>query len=213
MSAAKEEITGSIRRALGQQMNDRALEYAELERAYRQEGSLAAEDRLNLFAERLHDYDALLHRCSEENIAETIARILLARDKRSILVSTNVPAAWRPAGFAFIEDRGLTYGEVDRSEGVLTTCSVAIAVTGTIVLRHSSEEGRRVITLIPDYHLCVVRAGQLVETVPEGIRMMRSFAGAPITTISGPSATSDIEMTRIKGVHGPRVLEVVLVTD
>ena len=168
MSAAKQEITASIRRALGQRSVPPALGYAAIQREYKQGGSLAAEDRLNMFAERLHDYDAVLHRCSEENIAETIARILLARDKRTMLVSSSVPAAWRPAGYAFIEDRGLTYGEIDRSEGVLTTCSVAIAVTGTIVLRHSSEEGRRAITLIPDYHLCVVHASSWLKPCRKG---------------------------------------------
>ena len=84
-------------------------------------------------------------------------------------------------------------------------------MTGTIVLRHSPDEGRRALTLIPDYHLCVVFANQVLETVSQGIREMANFGSAPLTTISGPSATSDIEMTRIKGVHGPRTLDVILV--
>jgi L-lactate dehydrogenase complex protein LldG len=90
---------------------------------------------------------------------------------------------------------------------------VAVALTGTIMLRHSTGEGRRALTLIPDYHLCVVHADQVVETVPEGIRKINAFADVPITTISGPSATSDIEMTRIKGVDGPRVMDVILVMN
>jgi L-lactate dehydrogenase complex protein LldG len=154
-----------------------------------------------------------MHRCLEENVAGKIAQVLASRNKRRLLVAGDVPASWRPEGFNFIEDQGLRYSAIDDSEGVLTTCAVAIAVTGTIVLRHSSDEGRRALSLIPDYHLCIVRASQLVETVPEGIRIMRSFDRFPITTISGPSATSDIEMTRIKGVHGPRTLEVVFVTS
>lgn len=213
MSAAKQEILGTVRRALGLECRERTSEYSAIGRSYRQDGKLDSESRIDLFEERLHDYDAVVHRCPEQSITETIARILSARNKRCLLVSGSVPAVWRPEDFEFAEDRGLRYGEIDRSEGVLTTCAVAIAVTGTIVLRHSSNEGRRALTLIPDYHLCVVRATQLVETVPEGIRMMRSFARDPLTTISGPSATSDIEMTRIKGVHGPRILEVILITD
>jgi L-lactate dehydrogenase complex protein LldG len=100
---------------------------------------------------------------------------------------------------------------VDASEGVLTDCALAIATTGTIVLRHSAGEARRALSLIPDYHLCVVQASQVVETVPEGIQQMKAFANIPITTIAGPSATADIEMIRVKGVHGPRMLDVILV--
>lgn len=212
MSPAKQEILDSVRRALGPHAFDAESEYAAIARAYRQEGKLDSECRLNLFAERLHDYDAVMHRCLEENVAETIAQVLVDRNKRRLLVAGNVPASWRPEGFDFVEDRDLRYSAIDSSEGVLTMCAVAIAVTGTIVLRHSSDEGRRALSLIPDYHLCMVRASQLVETVPEGIRKIRSFDRLPITTISGPSATSDIEMTRIKGVHGPRTLEVIFVT-
>ena len=95
---------------------------------------------------------------------------------------------------------------------MLTTCALAIAISGTIVLRHSPTEGRRALTLISDYHLCIVESSQVVETVPEGIRALASPT-EPITTISGPSATADIEMTRIKGVHGPRTLDVILVVD
>lgn len=211
MSTVKQEIIGKVRRALGPQSRDRTSEYAAIARTYQQGGSLDAEHRLNLFEERLHDYDAVTHRCLEEDVPATIGQILAARNKRSLFVAGDVPVTWQPEGFEFVEDRNLLYSAIDRGEGVLTACAVAIAITGTIVLRHSREEGRRALTLIPDYHLCVVRANQVVETVPEGIRLMRSFARLPITTISGPSATSDIEMTRIKGVHGPRALEVILI--
>jgi L-lactate dehydrogenase complex protein LldG len=96
---------------------------------------------------------------------------------------------------------------------VITGCALAIAETGTIVLRHSPEDGGRALTLLPDYHLCIVRSSQVVASVPDGIRLAAEFATSPITTISGPSATSDIEMTRVKGVHGPRVLDVIVVQD
>jgi L-lactate dehydrogenase complex protein LldG len=210
MSAAKQEILARIRSGLKEQGRDRTNEYRSIVRAYEQGGVLDRERRLALFAERLEDYDAQVHRCGEESIAAVIAEALGRRGNQRLLAPSNVPEAWRPPGFHFVEDRNLPYSEIDSSEGVLTTCAVAIAMTGTIVLRHASEEGRRALTLIPDYHLCVVRESQVVETVAEGIRLMRGFYPFPITTISGPSATSDIEMTRIKGVHGPRILEVIL---
>ena len=112
----------------------------------------------------------------------------------------------------FTPDAGLSFDDLDCSEGVLTGCSFAIANTGTIVLRHAAGEGRRALTLIPDYHLCVVLAGQVVHTVPEALRGVAEGRPALLTTISGPSATADIEMTRIRGVHGPRTLDVVLVS-
>jgi len=118
-----------------------------------------------------------------------------------------------PDGFTFITDHDTSYAEIDRCDGTITGCALAIALTGTIVLRHTRKEGRRALTLIPDYHLCIVHASQVVETVPEGTRKMLEFAAVPITMISGPSATSDIEMMRIKGVHGPRYLDVILVND
>jgi L-lactate dehydrogenase complex protein LldG len=133
------------------------------------------------------------------------------RGKQTLLLAPGFPEEWLPASHSFVRDNGLSYVEIDRSEGVLTACALAVALSGTIVLRHSSAEGRRALSLIPDYHLCLVFEDQIVETVPEALRVMDSFATVPVTTISGPSATSDIEMTRIKGVHGPRVLDVILV--
>jgi L-lactate dehydrogenase complex protein LldG len=128
--------------------------------------------------------------------------------RKALGVST--PEAALDTTLTFSRDRNLSYEDLDRSEGILTTCAVAIALTGTIILRHS-RDGRRALTLIPDYHLCIVRTAQVVETVPEAIRSIETPGASPLTTISGPSATSDIEMTRIKGVHGPRKLAVILV--
>src|SRR5581483_5111740 len=210
---AKQEILRKIRRATGSYAAARLNEYAAIPRHYQQTGSLDAAARLNLFVERLHDYDAKVYRCAEANISETIARALSARDKRGVLIPRDLPRPWLPEGFTFVHDDGLSYSEIDQSKGMLTGCALAIALTGTIVLRHSAGQGRRALTLIPDYHLCIVRASQIVETVPEGIREMAKFKTAPITTISGPSATSDIEMTRVKGVHGPRTLDVILVDE
>jgi L-lactate dehydrogenase complex protein LldG len=144
-------------------------------------------------------------------MATTIGRVLASRARRRLVVPKGLPSAWLPAGFEWVRDEGLSYGELDDSDGAVTACTSAIAQTGSIVLCHDATEGRRVLTLIPDYHLCVVFADQVVETVSESLRHPRVVASALVTTISGPSATADIEMTRIKGVHGPRTLDVVLV--
>jgi len=213
MRTAKDEILASIRRAVNASPVAREAEYDAIPREYQRSGNLDAPARVRLFTERLHDYEAAVYPCREAGIRETVAEVLSSRGKRGLVVPEAVPPEWLPDSFAFVRDDELSYPEIDRSEGVLTRCAVAIAVTGTIVLRHSFLEGRRALTLIPDYHLCVVYAGQIVETVAEGIREMAKFKTAPITTISGPSATSDIEMTRVKGVHGPRILDVILADE
>jgi L-lactate dehydrogenase complex protein LldG len=213
VNSGKDEIFERIHRARNNPSSDRANDYGAIVREYQRRCSLDAESRLNLFAERLNDYEVVVYRCSMVDLPATIAQALAARSKRRLLIPQDLPQEWLPQTFEFVRDSGLTYEEIDRSEGVLTGCIVAVALTGTIMLRHSIGEGRRALTLIPDYHLCVVHTDQVVETVPEGIRKIGGFAGVPITTISGPSATADIEMTRIKGVHGPRVMDVILVTN
>jgi L-lactate dehydrogenase complex protein LldG len=216
MSSAKDEILARIGRAVadtGPRMpEDRAREYETLPRLYRQSGDLDGPARLALFEDRLHDYNAVVYRCAEPRIAETVAQALTARGKRGLVIPDGLPAAWLPDGFTFVRDEALSYDQLDQCEGVLTGCAAAIAFTGTILLKHGAGEARRALTLIPDYHLCVVRADQVAETVPEGLRRVNPFRTSPLTTISGPSATSDIEMTRVKGVHGPRTLDVILVT-
>jgi L-lactate dehydrogenase complex protein LldG len=182
-------------------------------RNYNRTGILDASGRVQLFCDRLRDYGSTVHPSGRSGIPAVIGEILSTRGKQGLLIPPGLPEAWLPAEFTFTRDRSLSYSEIDSSEGVLTGCATAIALTGTIVLRHSDQEGRRALTLIPDFHLCVVFESQIVETVSEGILAMAAFAASPITTISGPSATSDIEMTRIKGVHGPRTLEVILVSE
>jgi L-lactate dehydrogenase complex protein LldG len=190
---------------------------------------MTAAARLERFIERLREYDAEVVECAPEELAATIAAQLTASGKHRFAGPAGLPAEWLAKGFDWKIDHGLTAGEVEQCEGVVTACFCGVAESGTIVLHHSATEGRRVITLLPDWHLCVVRASQIVETLPEyfdrcreqgseGAREQRSKGRGDgelprlVTWVSGPSATADIEMTRIKGVHGPRFLHVVVVS-
>lgn len=134
-------------------------------------------------------------------------------DERVIL-PPNSPGEWRPPGLGAEEDRGQSVAELNGFGAVVTGCALAIAETGTVVLDHGVGQGRRALTLIPDHHVCVVRAAQIVESMAQAISRLRPgvLAGLPLTFISGPSATSDIELSRVEGVHGPRRLDIVLVT-
>jgi len=212
MSAAREDILAKIK---GSQSLDQAIRekaYAAIPRRYRQAGTLDRKGRLALFEERLCDYGATVYHCAADRIAEAVAKAISVRGRRRLATPESVPKGWLPENFDFVPGDRLTYEELDGCDGVLTGCAAAIAVTGTIVLEHSPGQGHRRLTLIPDYHLCVVLENQVVETVPEAMRTIAS-SSSPITTISGPSATSDIEMTRVKGVHGPRCFDVILVQE
>jgi L-lactate dehydrogenase complex protein LldG len=213
MNDARQEILARIRTSLGDVSTDRAEHYEEIERQYTQAGALDFESKLALFEDRLRDYESGVYRCSRTTLRTTIAEALRQRGKYQMLVAAGIDPEWLPAeSVEFIRDENLSYSQLDQSSGVLTACAVAIALSGTIILTHSPSDGRRALTLIPDYHLCIVHAHQIFETVPEGLRALEKRT-QPITTISGPSATSDLEMTRIKGVHGPRTLDVIVVVD
>jgi L-lactate dehydrogenase complex protein LldG len=188
-----------------------AASYARIERTYLQRGALSRDACLELFIERVKHYQVAVHLCASREVAATVAATMASRGKSRLVVPPDIETAWLSSDAVFVRDEGLAYRELDESEGVLTACSLGIAMTGTIVLRHGQGEGRRALSLIPDYHLCVVRAEQIVESVPEAIRVLASSAPTLVTTISGPSATADIEMTRIRGVHGPRTLDVMVV--
>ena len=211
MSGAKEEILNKIRRAVGSQPMDRVADYASIARDYRTSSTLDKDALLELFIDRLRDYGAGVYRCGRADLPAAIIQAAEARGKRSLLVPLGLPKDWLPDGIEFIADRPHDHGELDATEGVLTGCAAVIATTGSIALTHSGAEGRRAVTLVPDYHLCVVFAEQVMETVPEALRHLHDAGASVITTISGPSATSDIEMTRVQGVHGPRTLDVILV--
>ncbi len=197
--------------------------YAALPRDYIRRGQLSPEGRIKLMIERLREYDAEVVECSPEELPDTIAAQLAASGKLIFVAPPDTPpawmvtVAWQISGLEWNLDQwdighGLTTAEIEQAEGVVTAASCGIADSGTIVLHHSATEGRRILTLLPDWHLCILRASQVVETLSE------YFSRCPqppalVTWISGPSATADIEMTRIKGVHGPRFLHVILVRD
>ena len=211
MTDSRAEILLRIQRAVGHRAHGRDDDYRTIRREYEQAGSLDPGDRATLFAARLEDYNATVYRCPPAELRPTIAQALAVRGKRRLAAPVGLPQDWVPPEVEILLDRGLSNDELDKADGVLTGCTTAIALTGTILLTHGATEGRRALTLVPDYHLCVVRKDQIVETVSEGLRTARRSSPRVLTTISGPSATADIEMTRIKGVHGPRTLDVVIV--
>jgi len=213
MSEARAEILEKIRRALGPRAAGRAADYAAIPRRYRQSGTLDRAALLDLLEQRLRDYGAGVHRSSRADLAATIAQVAAARGKSRLMTAASLPPEWLPGTLEFVRDDLPGYEALDHAEGALTGCAAAIAATGSIVLRHSASEGRRALTLVPDYHLCIVLAEQVVETVPEALRLMHAAGVGLVTTIAGPSATADIEMTRIQGVHGPRTLDVILAAD
>jgi L-lactate dehydrogenase complex protein LldG len=190
----------------------RAEAYAALPRAYTRHGQLSAEARLKLIIERLREYDAEVVESTPAELPSAIKAQLAASGRHCFVAPEGLSGEWLAEGFDWKIDRNLATAEIEQAKGVVTAASCGIADSGTIVLHHSAAEGRRVATLLPDWHLIILRASQVVETLPEYFDRCQQHPGL-ITWISGPSATADIEMTRIKGVHGPRFLHVILVRD
>jgi len=186
--------------------------YRALPRAYIRRGALSNAARVELMIERLREYDAEVVECTPAALPAAIAAQLAASGKRIFAAPAGLPSEWLADGFDWKIDDSLATAKIEEAEGVVTAATCGVADSGTIVLHHSPTEGRRVLTLLPDWHLCVLRASQVVETLPEYFSRCQQ-PPALVTTISGPSATADIEMTRIKGVHGPRFLHVILVRD
>ncbi len=205
MTSAREAVLGRIRDALA----DRPAA-APIPRAYEM-GLPPATEIVDLFVERVDDYRAVVHRTSAAGLPTTIAAVLAERGATRIAVPAGIDPAWL-AGTSVEgvgDDPPLSHADLDGLHGVLTGCAVAIAETGTIVLDGGPSQGRRALSLLPDLHVCVVRADQVVGSVPEALA--RLDPSRPQTWISGPSATSDIELQRVEGVHGPRRLDVVVV--
>jgi L-lactate dehydrogenase complex protein LldG len=215
-NSARDEVLRRIKAATGGMSDGAAarVEWGEIAREYRRKGTREREEVLALLEDRLRDYDAPVVRVAGERVAQSVAEMLAERGFRRMVVPVGSPVAWLPAsagGVEFVVDEGLSSEELDGVDGVMTGATLAIAETGTFVLQSVAGQGRRAATLVPDYHLCVVKAEDVVETVPEAMAWLQSTAGLATTFVSGPSATADIEMTRIKGVHGPRFLDVILI--
>ncbi|MEU9875577.1 LutC/YkgG family protein [Streptomyces phaeochromogenes] len=212
--SSRDLILARVRRALADVPRDDTPYDQAFERGYlREHGDRSVEQTVDLLAENLADYRARVHRCAADELAATIARLLAERGSTSVVVPTGLDSEWLAAtDVTRVPDRlDSTPAELDRVDSVVTACAVAIAETGTIVLDGGPDQGRRRITLVPDHHICVVRVpAQVVSSVPQGLE--RLDPARPLTWISGPSATSDIELDRVEGVHGPRTLEVVLVS-
>ncbi|MES9526027.1 LutC/YkgG family protein [Streptomyces capoamus] len=210
--SSRDRVLGRVRRALADVTpDDRPYEEA-VERDYlREHGGPTARRTVELLAENLADYRAIVHRSGARELPSLIARLLAARDAGPVVVPPGLDEGWLAAAdVTRIPDRAeSTPADLDRAGSVVTACAVAIAETGTIVLDGSPDQGRRRITLVPDHHICVVRVpDQVVSSVPQALERLDPVR--PLTWISGPSATSDIELDRVEGVHGPRTLEVVL---
>ncbi|GAT79720.1 lactate utilization protein B/C [Streptomyces sp. F-3] len=210
----KERILARVRRALADVPRDDRPYAQAVRRDYlRQHDERGAEDLVDLLAENLADYRAVVHRCGAGELPGLIAHLLGERGAKSVLVPPGLDETWlADTDVRRVADRPeSTPHELDRVDSVLTGCALAVAETGTIVLDGSPDQGRRRISLIPDHHICVVRVpDQVVPSVPQALE--RLVPGRPLTWISGPSATSDIELDRVEGVHGPRTLEVVLMS-
>ncbi len=210
MSAARDVILGRIRSALA---DVPAEPSAAAPRTFRRTGTADRDALIAGFTERARAYRVRVERAGSHEVAATVARILGERGHVRLVVPADLPAAFAPEGFDLVPDHALDRAAIAEADGVLTICACAIAQTGTIVLDHGAGQGRRALTLLPDYHLCIVEADRIVDIVPEAVARMEPSvkAGRPLTFISGPSATSDIELSRVEGVHGPRTLDVIVV--
>ncbi|MFI1952096.1 lactate utilization protein C [Streptomyces xinghaiensis] len=224
---ARAAVLGRIRRALsdvpGASDPGPVPATVPVERPYSHAGPEApgSPEALRLLEDRLVDYKATVRTVADDAVAGAIAESLAARGAARVVLPEGFPEHWRPEPSPGAVpgpaprllpdgDPPLTVTELDAVDGVVTTAVTAIAATGTLVLDGGPGQGRRALTLVPDHHLCVIRADQVVASVPEA--MARLDPARPLTFISGPSATSDIELRRVEGVHGPRTLEVLLVT-
>jgi L-lactate utilization protein LutC len=182
----------------------------EVPRDYRQTSDEPRPTVIARFSDRVGEYRATVRSATRSDLRSVIEEMAETAGAERLAVPSDLPAQWRPSGA--VEDHGLSPTELDTLDGALTGCALAIAETGTIVLDGGEAQGRRALSLVPDYHLCIVPADAIVATVPEAVKRLELAVeeGRPLTFVSGPSATSDIELNRVEGVHGPRTLHVVI---
>ncbi|WP_131195529.1 LutC/YkgG family protein [Lichenihabitans psoromatis] len=212
MTSAKDAILGRIRQAL--------VDVPEIEAGpeawrFRQRSTEDHSALLDRFTERARGYKVRVERATRAEAPARAARILAEAGLVRLALPADFPVDLAPEGFDLLRDDGLDNATIAACDGVLTTCACAIAETGTLVLDHGVGQGRRKLTLLPDYHLCFVEASAILGLVPEAVERMQPSvaAGRPLTFISGPSATSDIELNRVEGVHGPRTLVAVILDE
>lgn len=215
MSTARDEILGRIRTALRDVTETDPARDVPVAWQYGRATDIA--NVLGLFVERVEDYRAVVERVSVGDVPQAVVRHLRDTGATTVVLPVGIEATWRAAveasGLEVLSDEpALSHDELNRVDAVVTAAAVGIAETGTFVLDHRPDQGRRALTLVPDRHVCVVRADQVVTDVPEAVgRLAASVAeGLPLTWVSGPSATSDIELNRVEGVHGPRTLHVLV---
>ena len=214
-SDARTAILSAIRTANGHatDLSRAQLDYTQIQRTYAQQSSLSHEEAQALLTERLIDYNASVVPCTADQVPSAIRNALQQHNTHRILVPEDFPMHLLPDSFEITADRNLSPAELDRFDAAVTIGALAIAETGTIILEGVSGQGRRAATLVPDVHICVLNAENIVTNVPEAFARLASAATLPLTFFSGPSATADIEMTRIKGVHGPRHIHVLLLQN
>ena len=204
-AAARDEVLRRIHGALGP-----GVAVPEVPRGYR--GPRVDDGAVDRFCERVAEYRATVHRVVD--LGETVARLCRERGAKRIAVPPGGPDVLTGVEVV-VDDPPLSPQALDGLDGVLTGCALAIAETGTIVLDGGERSGRRALTLVPDWHMCIVEAGAVVAGVPDAVAALKAAAeeGRPITLVSGPSATSDIELDRVEGVHGPRTLDVLVLDE
>lgn len=216
MSDSKEEMLAAIRKAILDVPESEKPNDIEVARTYRQNGDLSRNETVNLFMERVGEYNATVKRVTEKELTQIIDEICHREKVKNLVIPEGFIKEILPETVSLLfdfSDNPLSNQKLDESDGVITTCACAIAQTGTIILNAGSGQGRRVLTLVPDFHLCLVHEDQIVELVAEGFAVIEQSVNKerrPITFISGPSATSDIELSRVEGVHGPRRLDVII---
>ena len=214
MSAARDEILRRIRTALSDVPDGERPADVAVVRDYRLAGELHASQRADRFADRVRDYHADVRRVTAAELPRAVDAACAQLGLITVAIPPDLPEPWRPTAITVVPDDGLSARELDDIDGAVTGCALAIAETGTLVLDGQQRSGRRVLTLVPDHHICIVPESQIVQLVPEAIRALAPAVTerrAPITFVSGPSASSDIELARVEGVHGPRHLVVLIV--
>lgn len=218
MNKSKEIILNRIQNALGGKT--KTVE-SKISRDYRHNGMLNADGVMQMFAERLGEYKAVTEIISEDEIQGRLKMICEESAVEKLALPEGINEQWLnelPDSVQLLQDvpKLLSKKQLNESDAVLTGCYLAVAQTGSIILNAGAGQGRRILTLLPDFHICIVKQSQIVEIFPEAVQKLEQtvrISADPITCISGPSATSDIELSRVEGVHGPRNLHVLIVKE